>query len=87
VRRKIIETGHVDVMIAIRSNFFHTRSVPCQLWFFDKNKPADKRGKVLMLDVRNVYRQVTRNIYDFSSEQMKNLTSMSGSTGGRTNVS
>jgi type I restriction enzyme M protein len=28
VRRKIIETGAVDVMIAIRSNFFYTRSVP-----------------------------------------------------------
>lgn len=76
VRRKIIETGHVDVMIAIRSNFFYTRSVPCELWFFDKNKPKDKHGKVLMLDARNVYRQVTRKIYDFSPEQMKNLTSI-----------
>jgi type I restriction enzyme M protein len=76
VRRKIVETGHVDVMIAIRSNFFYTRSVPCELWFFDKNKPEDKHGKVLMLDARNVYRQVTRKIYDFSPEQMKNLTSI-----------
>ena len=76
VRRKIVETGHVDVMIAIRSNFFYTRSVPCELWFFDKNKPEDKRDKVLMLDARNVYRQVTRKIYDFSPEQMKNLTSI-----------
>jgi type I restriction-modification system DNA methylase subunit/very-short-patch-repair endonuclease len=39
VRRKIIETGAVDVMIAIRSNFFYTRSVPCELWFIDKGKP------------------------------------------------
>jgi type I restriction enzyme M protein len=76
VRRKIIETGHVDVMIAIRSNFFYTRSVPCELWFFDKNKPEDKYDKVLMLDARNVYRQVTRKIYDFSPEQMKNLASI-----------
>ena len=76
VRRKIVETGHVDVMIAIRSNFFYTRSVPCELWFFNKNKPEDKRDKVLMLDARNVYRQVTRKIYDFSPEQMKNLTSI-----------
>lgn len=76
VRRKIVETGHVDVMIAIRSNFFYTRSVPCELWFFDKNKPEDKRDKLLMLDARYVYRQVTRKIYDFSPEQMKNLTSI-----------
>ncbi len=27
-------------MIAIRSGFFYTRTVPCELWFFDRNKPA-----------------------------------------------
>ncbi|MBL0381546.1 MAG: SAM-dependent DNA methyltransferase [Desulfofustis sp. PB-SRB1] len=33
VRRKLVETGDVDVMVAIRSNFFYTRTVPCELWF------------------------------------------------------
>jgi type I restriction enzyme M protein len=28
VRQKLIETGDVDLMIAIRSNFFYTRTVP-----------------------------------------------------------
>ena len=39
VRQKIVETGDVDVMISIRSNFFYTRTVPCELWHFDRNKP------------------------------------------------
>lgn len=76
VRRKIVETGHVDVMIAIRSNFFYTRTVPCELWFYDKGKPSDKLDKVLMIDARNVYRKVSRKINDFSPEQLKNLTSI-----------
>jgi type I restriction enzyme M protein len=76
VRRKIIETNDVDVMISIRSNFFYTRSVPCELWHFDRDKPAARRDKVLMLDARNVYRQVTRKIYDFSPEQMQNLAAI-----------
>jgi len=76
VRRKIVETGDVDVMISIRSNFFYTRSVPCELWHFDRAKPAERRDKVLMLDARNVYRKVTRKIYDFSPEQMKNLAAV-----------
>jgi len=76
VRRKIIETGDVDVMISIRSNFFYTRSVPCELWFFDRAKPAERKDKVLMLDARNVYRKVTRKIYDFSPEQMRNLAAI-----------
>ncbi len=76
VRRKIVETGAVDVMISIRSNFFYTRAVPCELWHFDRAKPPERRDKVLMLDARNVYRKVTRKIYDFSPEQMQNLTAI-----------
>lgn len=73
VRQKLIETGHVDVMISIRSNFFYTRTVPCELWFFDKAKPEAMTDKVLMLDARNIYRKVTRKVYDFTPEQLKNL--------------
>ena len=76
VRKKIVETGDVDVMISIRSNFFYTRTVPCELWFFDRDKPAGRRDKVLMLDARNVFRKVTRKIYDFSPEQMQNLAAI-----------
>ena len=76
VRKKIVETGDVDVMISIRSNFFYTRTVPCELWHFDRAKPADRKDKVLMLDARNVYRKVTRKIYDFSPEQMHNLAAI-----------
>ncbi len=89
VRRKIIETGDVDVMVSLRSNFFYTRSVPCELWFFDRSKSPlpqreagveggalNHRDKVLMLDARNIYRRVTRKIYDFSPEQMQNLAAI-----------
>ena len=73
VRRKLIESGDVDVMIAIRSNFFYTRAVPCELWFLNRAKPEAHKDKVLMIDARNVYRKVTRKIYDFSPEQERNL--------------
>ena len=73
VRRKLIESGDVDAMIAVRSNFFYTRTVPCELWFLNRAKPEEHRDKVLMIDARNVYRKVTRKIYDFSPEQERNL--------------
>ena len=76
VRQKIIESGHVDIMIAIRSNFFYTRTVPCELWFFNKVKPAELKNEVLMIDARNIYRKVTRKIYDFSPEQLQNILSI-----------
>jgi type I restriction enzyme M protein len=76
VRRKIVETGDVDVMISIRSNFFYTRTVPCELWHLDRGKSEERRDQVLMLDARNIYRKVTRKIYDFTPEQLANLTAV-----------
>jgi type I restriction enzyme M protein len=76
VRQKLIETGHVDAMIAIRGNFFYTRPVPCELWMFDKAKAAEHADKVLMLDARGVFRKVTRKVYDFAPEQLQNLTAI-----------
>ena len=76
VRKKLIEAGHVDVMMTIRPGFFYTRTVPCELWFLDKAKPNERRNKVLMIDARNVYRKVTRKIYDFTPEQQKNLSAI-----------
>jgi type I restriction enzyme M protein len=76
VRRKLVETGDVDVMVAIRTNFFYTRTVPCELWFYDRGKPAERKGTVLMLDARQVFRKVTRKIYDFSPEQLGDLTAV-----------
>lgn len=76
VREQLVKTGHVDMMVDIRGNFFYTRTVPRQLWFLNKNKPARLKDKMLMLDARNVYRKVTRKIYDFSPEQQQNLTAI-----------
>ena len=78
VRQRIVETGAVDVMIDIRGNFFYTRTVPCQLWFFDRAKERDpvRRDHVLMLDTRNIFRKVSRSVCDFSPEQQKNIAAI-----------
>jgi type I restriction enzyme M protein len=78
VRRKIVETGDVDVMIAIKSGFFYTRTVPCELWHFDRNKPADRKDKVLMLDARNIGQLMkgSRKVYEFTPEQMRDMSAI-----------
>jgi type I restriction enzyme M protein len=78
VRQKLIETGAVAVMIDIRGNFFYTRTVPCQLWFFDRAKEKDeaRRDHLLMIDARNIFRKVSRSVCDFSPEQQKNIAAI-----------
>lgn len=73
VRQKLIESGDVDLMVAIRPNFFYTRAVPCELWFLDRAKPEAHKDKVLMIDAQSIYRKVTRRINDFSPEQEQNI--------------
>ncbi|OGS91793.1 MAG: DNA methyltransferase [Gallionellales bacterium GWA2_60_18] len=76
IRQKLVETGHVDVMMSIGPKFFYTRSLPCTLWFFDKGKPAHLRDSVLMIDARNVYTVVSARSHVFTEEQLANLSAI-----------
>ena len=86
IREKLVKTGAVDVMMAIGNNFFYTRSLPCTLWFYDRNKERDKEksDKVLMLDARKIYRKVTQKVNDFSPEQLQNIICMVNLYRGKT---
>ncbi len=42
IRQKLIKNGHVDVVVAISSNFFYTVTLPVTLWFLDKGKPSSQ---------------------------------------------
>jgi type I restriction enzyme M protein len=70
IRRQLIEDDGVDVMVAVSSNFFYTVTLPCALWFLDKNKPEHNKDKVLFIDARHIFRQVNRAVRDYSSEQL-----------------
>ena len=76
IRQKLIQTGHVDVMVSVGNNFFYTKSLPCTLWFFDKGKPEELLDKVLFLDARNYYTVVDRTLNEWSEWQLKNLNAI-----------
>ena len=73
IREKLIRTGDVDVMVSVGNNFFYTLSLPCSLWFFDRNKNADIRDKVLFIDARNYYTVVDRTLNEWTEWQLRNL--------------
>lgn len=74
IRKKLIETGAVDVIVAVGPNMFTTVTLPCTLWFFDKGKISTPReDEVLFIDARNMFRQVTRSWRDFEDWQIEAL--------------
>ena len=73
IREKLVLTGDVDVMVSVGNNFFYTLSLPCSLWFFDRNKNSDIRDKVLFIDARNYYTVVDRTLNEWTEWQLRNL--------------
>ncbi len=73
IREKLVRTGDVDVMVSVGNNFFYTLSLPCSLWFFDRNKNSDIRDKVLFIDARNYYTVVDRTLNEWTEWQLRNL--------------
>lgn len=76
IRQKLIQTGHVDVLVSVGNNFFYTKSLPCTLWFFDKGKPEALRDTVLFIDARSYFTAVDRTLNEWSDWQLKNLNAI-----------
>ena len=76
IRQALIETGDVDVMLSVGTNFFYTKSLPCSLWFFDKAKKAENKDKVLFIDARSYFTVVDKTLNEWSGWQMKNLNAI-----------
>jgi len=77
IRKQLIEDKAVDVMVSVGSNFFFTVTLPCTLWFLDKDKKGtDREDKVLFIDARKIYRQIDRAHRDFTPEQHEFLANI-----------
>ena len=71
LRRQLIESRAVDVMVAVGPNMFYTVTLPCTLWFFDKGKAKTPRADtVLFIDARHIYRQVDRAHREWTPAQI-----------------
>jgi type I restriction enzyme M protein len=77
LRRQLLQSGAVDAVVAIGSNFFYTVTLPCAIWFLDRAKVnTERRDSVLFLDARQIYRQLDRAHRDFAPEQLEFLANV-----------
>jgi len=58
-------------MVAVGPNMFYTVTLPCTLWFLDRDKAKSQRAHtVLFIDARHIYRQVDRAHRDWMPAQI-----------------
>jgi type I restriction enzyme M protein len=73
-RKELIGSGAVGCIVAVGPNMFLTVTLPVTLWFIDKDKAKGPRGdKVLFVDARDLYRQVTRAHRTFDADHIEFL--------------
>ena len=76
LRENLVKTGRVDAMLYVGNNFFYTKSLPCTLWFLDKGKPEELKGKVLFIDAQNYHTAIDTTHNEWSPWQLKNLSAI-----------
>lgn len=74
MRRKLVESGAVDVIVSTSPNMFFTVTLPVTLWFLDKAKTkGDRANEVLFIDARHIFRQVSRAHRDYTPDHIEFL--------------
>lgn len=72
LRKKLLDTGAVDVMVYVGPNMFFTVTLPVTLWFLDRGKgKGPRKDQVLFIDARHLYRQVTRALRVYDPEHIE----------------
>ncbi len=84
LRKQLIQARAVDVMVAVGPNMFYTVTLPCTLWFLDRDKSklpstsgrgaggegTNRADTVLFIDARHIYRQIDRAHRDWTEAQI-----------------
>src|SRR5579862_8499266 len=77
IRKKLLQSHAVDVVVSIGPNFFYTVTLPCTLWFFDKGKAkTDRKKKVLFIDARHIFSQIDGAHREFTPRQIEFISNI-----------
>ena len=75
IRKKMIEAGLVDVIIAVGTNMFLNATLSCTLWFFDKSKHGTSRqNQILFINAQNIFTEIDRAHSTWTDEQIQEIT-------------
>jgi len=73
IRKKIVEAGLVDCIVALPSQLFFNVAIPCCLWFISRDR-ANRSDEVLFIDGRNLGKMINRKNRELTDEDIKKVT-------------
>ena len=69
IRKQLLEANLVDAIVTLPSQLFFNTGIPACLWFVSRDR-ANRSGKTLFIDGRNLGKMVTRRNRELSPEEI-----------------
>jgi type I restriction enzyme M protein len=68
IRRWLLESDLVDAIVALPANMFFNTGISTYVWILDNTKPAERVGKVQLIDGSSFFTKMRKNLGDKSRE-------------------
>ncbi|MDE6447847.1 MAG: SAM-dependent methyltransferase, partial [Muribaculaceae bacterium] len=84
IRKMLMDRDLLDAIIALPKNLFYGTDISTYLWILDNNKPAERKGKVLMVDAthpryaRLLQRSLGKKRYEIPDEAIAEIVGIYG---------
>lgn len=80
IRRWIIENDWLEAIIALPDQMFYNTGIYTYIWIVSNKKPANKQGKVQLIDATDHYQKMRKSLgnkrHELGSEHIKELTQL-----------
>ncbi|MCP4116999.1 MAG: SAM-dependent DNA methyltransferase [Desulfobacteraceae bacterium] len=77
IRRHIIENDLLEAIIQLPNNLFYNTGITTYVWLLSNNKPANRQGKVQLIDASQLFRKLRKNLgnknCEFAPEQIRKI--------------
>lgn len=62
IRRWLLESDLVDCIVALPTNMFYNTGIATYVWILDNHKPAERRGKIQLIDASSRWTKLRKNL-------------------------
>ncbi|MFT4638705.1 MAG: type I restriction enzyme M protein [Verrucomicrobiales bacterium] len=62
IRQYVIENDLLEAIIQLPNNIFYNTGITTYIWILSNNKPAQRKGKVQLIDASQLYEKLRKNL-------------------------
>lgn len=78
IRRRLLEDDVIEAIIAMPTDLFYNTGIATYVWILSKNKRAERRGKIQLIDATEIYHPLRKSLgnkrREFTAADRKAIT-------------